>query len=63
MASTNSLVGKKITLKAGTRVTSLGKTVARTAPTEVTVRAVETTRSGNTRIVWKSRGYRATAVI
>jgi Tfp pilus assembly major pilin PilA len=60
---TTSLVGRQLTITPGTRVTTTGQTVTRKQKSTVTVRAIETTRNGKTRIVWKSMGYRATAVI
>ena len=59
----NSYVGRTVAITPGTRVTTAGRTYTRKIGTNVTVRAQETTRTGKTRIVWKSHGYRATAVL
>ncbi len=58
-----SLVGRQVTIPAGTRVTRAGETSKRRASSTVTVRAVEQTRNGNTKIYWKSNGLRASAVL
>lgn len=55
--------GRKVTIPAGTRVTCLGQTSKRTQDSQVTVRSVEQTRAGKTKISWKSMGYKATAII
>lgn len=62
MASTIK-AGRKVTIPAGTRVTRLGQTSKRTQDSKVTVRAVEQTKTGKTRVVWKSHGYLASAVL
>lgn len=61
--TTSSYIGTTLTITPGTRVTTTGRTVTRKQKSTITVRGQETTRSGKTRIVWKSMGYRATAVI
>jgi S-adenosylmethionine:tRNA-ribosyltransferase-isomerase (queuine synthetase) len=63
MTKTKTLVGKSITIKAGTKVRTLGTTVSRTRDTQVTVRATETAKNGKTRVFWKSNGYQASALI
>jgi len=63
MASTAQYIGRKITIKAGTKVTHLGKTTTRKADSTVTVIAAESARNGKTRITWKSMGYNATALV
>ena len=57
------LVGRQVTIPAGTRVTRDGQTATRSTPAIVTVRAVEYTRAGNPKIYWKSNGLRASAVL
>jgi hypothetical protein len=56
-------VGNRVKLPAGTRVTTKGKTTRRIRGTTVTVRDIEKTRAGNTKVIWKSMGYRASAVL
>lgn len=63
MAKSKSLVGKTITIPAGTRVSRLGETNKRSAPSTVTVKRVATTKGGNTKVFWKSHGYAASAVL
>lgn len=64
MAKTTKLaVGSRVTIPAGTRVTTQGEIVKRTVDTMVTVRDISFTKTGNPRISWKSNGYRATAVL
>jgi|GEM_PF-2416730 len=55
--------GSKVTIPAGTRVSRRGQTVRRDLTTRVTVRKVEKTRAGRTKVYWKSNGYRASAVL
>jgi hypothetical protein len=61
--TTKTLVGKTVTIPAGTKVTTRGVTAKRATPSTVTVRAIETTRSGKTVAIWKSNGYKASAVL
>lgn len=62
MATTN-IVGKQITIPAGTRVTRAGVTAKRTVATRVTVLRTEATRTGKTRAYWKSHGLLASATL
>lgn len=55
--------GRKVTVPAGTRVTRQGETSKRSTDRLVTVRAVEQTKSGKTKIFWKSMGYLASAIL
>lgn len=55
--------GRKVTIPAGTRVTRQGQTTKRSIDSRVTVRSAEQTRSGKTKVTWKSHGYMATAVL
>lgn len=55
--------GRKVTIPAGTRVTRQGETSKRSIDSLVTVRAVEQTKTGKTKIFWKSHGYLASAVL
>jgi hypothetical protein len=55
--------GRKVTIPAGTRVTRLGKTTKRERDSRVTIRSVEQTKNGKTKIYWKSHGYLASAVL
>jgi len=55
--------GRKVTIPAGTRVTRLGQTSKRTQDSQVTVRSIEQTKTGKTKIYWKSHGYLASAVL
>jgi hypothetical protein len=55
--------GSKVTVQAGSRVTRRGTTARRDFSTVVTVRKVEKTRAGRTKIYWKSNGYRASTVL
>jgi hypothetical protein len=57
------IVGKSITIKAGTKVRVQGSTVARTRDTKVTIRATEVAKNGKTRIFWKSNGYQASTLV
>lgn len=61
MANATYRIGSKTTIKAGTRVTTQGRTTTRKTDSIVTVRAVESARNGKTRITWKSNGYLAYA--
>jgi len=56
-------VGNRVTVPAGTRVTINGETNRRVRDTNVTVLEVEQTKAGNTKVIWKSMGYRASAVL
>jgi len=60
---TRSFVGRQIVIPAGTKVNRLGVTAKRTSESVVTVRRTEQTRTGKTRIFWKSCGYPASTVI
>lgn len=61
--ATSIRTGRKVTIPAGTRVTRLGQTSKRTQDSKVTVRSVEQTKAGRTKVTWKSHGYLATAVL
>lgn len=56
-------VGKQVTIPAGTKVTVNGQAKKRQADSLVTVRNIETTRTGNLKVTWKSHGYKATAIL
>lgn len=56
-------VGSTVTIPAGTRVTSRGQTTRRDSDSIVTIRNIETTKSGNMKVFWKSNGYRASAIL
>lgn len=56
-------IGQKVTIPAGTKVTCQGEVSKREVATMVTLRHVETTRAGNYKVTWKSRGYAATAIL
>lgn len=56
-------VGARVTIPAGTQIYKQGFRTKQTRDTTVTIRALETTAYGNTRIVWKSNGYRASTVL
>ena len=58
-----SLIGKTYTIPAGTRVTRAGITAKRKTTNNVTVLSQELTSGGKTRIVWKSMGLTASAII
>ena len=62
MAKTLS-VGSKIVIPAGTKVTRAGQTTKRSVNTQVTVRDIQTTKTGKTKVSWKSHGILATATI
>lgn len=57
------VIGKSITLKAGTFVTRFGQRQRRSTDSIITVRRAEPARNGKTRIFWKSHGYIASALI
>lgn len=61
--TTKSYVGKKVTLKAGTRYNVEGFQFTRETTRKVTVLKQATDRRGKTRIFWKSNGYLANALI
>ena len=63
MKKTSTLIGKQVTIPAGTKVTRLGTTSKRSVQTTITVRAQEITRTGKTKVFWKSNGYMACAVL
>ena len=56
-------VGSQFIVRAGKSVTTRGQTRRRKISTVVTVRSIEKNAQGRTRIVWKSMGYRATALV
>lgn len=62
MKKTN-YVGRTVAITPGTRVRVAGVPFVQKNHSTVTVRAQEKTRTGKTRIVWKSMGYRATTVL
>lgn len=62
MAKRN-LVGRSLKIKAGTKVSRLGRTTTRAVDTIVTVRGQEPARNGKTRVFWKSNGYKASTLI
>jgi hypothetical protein len=57
------VIGKAITIKAGTIVARAGQRAKRSADSIVTVRKAEAARNGKTRIFWKSHGIIASALI
>lgn len=61
--TTKNYVGKVLTIKAGTRVSRLGRTTTRTVSTKVRVRSQEPARNGKVRVFWKSNGYKASALV
>lgn len=61
--ATKNYVGKVLTIKAGTKVSRLGKTTTRTVSTKVRVRGQEPARNGKVRVFWKSNGYKASALV
>lgn len=61
--TTTKIVGKAITIKAGTIVARAGTRSKRTADSIVTVRKAEIARGGKTRVYWKSHGVIASALI
>ena len=63
MATKKLKIGSKVTIPAGSRVTSRGETTKRLAATEVTVRKLEFTKTGNPKVTWKSNGFMATTVL
>lgn len=63
MAKSTNLVGKQISIAAGTRVYREGKTAIQKRASKVTVRAQQTTSAGKTRILWNSMGYKASTLI
>ena len=56
-------VGSQVVIPAGSKVTTRGTTVKRQSDTVVTVRNLETTRTGNLAVEWKSNGYKARTVL
>ena len=62
MAKRN-LVGRSLKIKAGTKVSRLGRTTTRSTDTVVTIRGQEPARNGKTRVFWKSHGYKASTLI
>jgi len=62
MSKTN-YVGRKVTIKTGTRVHREGKTAIQKRTTKVTIHEQEVTSAGKTRIVWNSMGYRASTIV
>jgi plasmid replication initiation protein len=58
-----SYVGKKITIKAGTKVTQFNFTSKRAGDSIVTVRKEEAAGKGKTRVYWKSNGYLASTTV
>lgn len=62
-SSTKIAVGNQVIIPVGTRVRQFGATLARKTSNVVTIRAIEPTRNGKTRIYWKSMGYRTSTVL
>ena len=63
MAKARNYVGRSLKIKAGTKVSRLGRTSTRDIDTVVTVRGQEPARNGKTRVFWKSNGYKASTII
>lgn len=63
MAKVKNYVGKAVQIKAGMKVSRLGRTTTRKADTVVTIRAQEPARNGKTRLIWKSNGYKASTLV
>ncbi|TFG98656.1 hypothetical protein E4H12_05430 [Candidatus Thorarchaeota archaeon] len=63
MAKAKNYVGRSLKIKAGTKVSRLGRTATRDIDTVVRIRDQETTRAGKTRVFWKSNGYKASTLI
>lgn len=61
--TTNSYVGTTFTIPAGATVVRNGVVTTQQRTSTVTVRASTVTRGGNTRIIWKSLGYKASALL
>lgn len=55
--ATRITAGKKLTIRAGTKVQTNTGSERRTRDTNVTVRKVEKTATGKSRVFWKSNGY------
>ena len=56
-------VGSQVTIPAGTQITVRGEKTKRQTSSQVTVRRLDFTKTGNTRVSWKSNGYMATAIL
>lgn len=63
MVKRSTLVGRRVTIPAGTRITSGGRVRVKSRTGRVTVRRVSATRTGNTRVYWKSNGLLTSAVL
>jgi hypothetical protein len=64
MSKPTNYVGKSLTIKKGSYVTSSGKlTRIVKAPTIVTILAQEPAKNGKTRVFWKSMGYKVATLI
>jgi hypothetical protein len=59
----NTYVGTTFTIPAGATVVRNGVTFTQQRTRNVTVRGSTLTRKGNTRIIWKSLGYKASALL
>jgi hypothetical protein len=57
------LIGKQLPLKAGTKVRTQGVIETQQRDTVITVRSVERARNNKTRITWKRDGYAATTLV
>lgn len=67
-SSVHGMIGKKVTIKAGSRVRQdvdgvSATTSIRTKPSVVTVKHAEKARHGKTRIYWKSNGYMVSTLV
>lgn len=56
-------VGSKVVIPAGTKVTRAGQTSKRATASKVTVKDIKTTKTGKTKVAWKSHGIIATAIL
>ena len=56
-------VGGKFTVAKGTRIYTQGLQMSQQRTRDITIRALEATRDGKTRVVWKSMGHRTTTVV
>jgi len=56
-------VGKQLKIKAGTKVSRLGKTLTRKTPSIVTILAQQPVKGGKVKVFWKSHGYRASTIL
>ena len=61
--ATSYFIGQNISIPAGKRITRNGIQTTQKRASSVTIRNLEKARSGKTRLVWKSLGYKTSTLV